>query len=107
MSAVPGDDQPCDRERAVERVLQVVIDRIAAVIAGKLAVEQALEIAKRRVRAIERIVWPGLPEEIDDRTTHCLRRTHLYSVCDVVIAAPVLHLWKEKSAPRCAQLSGV
>ena len=54
--AFVADDQPRDRERAVERVLQVVIDRIAAVVAGKLAVEQALEIAKRRVDAIERIV---------------------------------------------------
>ena len=62
--AVVADDQARNGERAVERVLQVVIDGVAAVVAGKLPVEQSLEVAERGLDAIERIVRPGLPEQL-------------------------------------------
>ena len=91
MRAVVADDQPRDGERAVERMLQIVIDGVATVVAGKLAVEQPLEIAKRGLDAIERIVRPGLAEQVTDGASNGISRTDLHGVRDVEIAAPILH----------------
>jgi hypothetical protein len=89
--AVVTDDQPPHGERAVQRMLQIVINGVATVVAGKLAVEQALEIAERGLDAVERIVRPGLPEQIDHGASHRLRGADLHGVGDVEIAAPILH----------------
>ena len=89
--AVVADDQPRDGERAVERVLQIVIDGVAAVVAGKLAVEQALEVPERALDAVERIVRPVLAEQLAHCTAHRVGRADLHGVGDVEIAAPILH----------------
>ena len=89
--AVVADDQARDGERAVERVLQVVIDGVAAVVAGELAVEQPLEVAERGLDAIERIVRPVLAEQLADCAAHRVGRADLHGVGDVEIAAPILH----------------
>jgi hypothetical protein len=97
--AVVAHDQPRNGERAVERVLQIVIDGVAAVVAGELAVEETLEIAERRLHAIERIVRPLLPEQVADGATHGVSRADLHRVRDVEIAAPILHVRGRSPAP--------
>ncbi len=89
--AVVADDQACDGECAVERMLQVVVDGVAAVIAGELPVEQPLEVAERGLDAVERIVRPVLPEQLADCTAHRVGRADLHGVGDVEITAPILH----------------
>jgi hypothetical protein len=69
MGAIVTDDQSRHRQRSIERVLQVVINRVATVVARELTVEQPLEIAERGLDPVERIVRPALPEQIDHRTT--------------------------------------
>jgi hypothetical protein len=89
--AVVTDDQPRHGERAVQRVLQIVINGVATVVARKLAVEQAFEIAKGGLDAVERIVRPALPEQVDHGAADRLRGADLHGVGDVEIAAPILH----------------
>jgi hypothetical protein len=89
--AVVTDDQARDGERAVEGVLQIVVDGVAAVVAGKLPVEQALEVAERALDAVERIVRPVLPEQLADCTAHRVGRADLHGVGDIEITAPILH----------------
>jgi hypothetical protein len=89
--AVVADDQARDGKRAVERVLQVVVDGVAAVVAGELAVEQPLEVAERALDAIERVVRPVLAEQLAHCTAHRVGRADLHGVGDVEITAPILH----------------
>ena len=47
MGFLVAAEQPAHRERDVQRVLHVVVDRVATGIPGKLALEHALEIDER------------------------------------------------------------
>lgn len=88
-------------------MLQIVIDGVAAVIAGKLSVEEPLEITKCGLGPIEGIVRPRLTEQVADCPTHGLRRTDLHGVRDVEIAAPVLHFYVDVGATSYALSIGV
>jgi len=89
--AFVAHQQPRHGERVVQRVLHVVIDGVAAEIAGKLAVEQPLEVGERRAELLDRSARPGPRVEFLDRATRRRHRAHLHGVGDVVVAAPVLH----------------
>ena len=56
--AIVAREQPRHRERVVERMLQVVVDGVAAEVAGKLAREQPLEIGER-LSTGDRVLVPG------------------------------------------------
>src|SRR5690606_41511697 len=53
VSTFIGDDQTCNRERSVQGVLQIVIDGVAAVIAGKLTVGEELVITEGGIIAVD------------------------------------------------------
>src|SRR6187551_2368568 len=72
-------------------MLKVVVDGVATVVPGKLAIEQSFEIAKSGIDTIERIVRPLLAIQVTDRTSNGICRTDLHGVRDIEIAAPILH----------------
>jgi hypothetical protein len=91
MHALVRNDQPRSRECAIQRMLQIVIDGVAAVVARKLATEQPLEITERNFQSFGGEGRPDGTKQILYGTTHSIRRADLHGVGDVVIAAPVLH----------------
>jgi hypothetical protein len=90
---VVSGQKPGHRKRVVERMLQVVVDRVAAEVARKLAREQPLEIRKRLRDAIEVLARPRLATQLLDGVTHGRDRTDLHGVGDVVVAAAILHFF--------------
>ncbi len=89
------DDQPCQCQRDVERVLAVVVDRVDAVIARDIAREQPFEMLEGEPQRIERLLRPGRTIEVLYRGEHRLRRAHLNGIGDVEIASPGVRHFSE------------
>jgi len=66
-----------------ERVLHVVIDGVAAEIAGELSVEQAFEIGERRAELVDRP--PGQVREYSSSTARRTAATEL--TCTVFVTS--------------------
>ena len=87
-----ADHQPRHRQRDVEGVLGVVIQRIDADVLGASTREHVLEPRERGIEGIKLGAWPDLTEQLRDRHAHRSRRAHLYGVRDVEVAAPgIMH----------------
>src|SRR4029077_1200254 len=84
------DDEPCERERYVERVLAVVVDRVDAVIARHLAGKQPLEVRERAAQRIERHSGPSRAVQRLHRGEHGFRRAHLHAVGYIEVTAPAV-----------------
>ena len=62
--------QPRHRQRDVERVLHVVVQRVDALVARRASAEHLLEAQERALDRLERRAWPGLGEQLGDRESH-------------------------------------
>ena len=80
-------EQPRHRQRHIERVLPVVIDRIDAGIAGPAAGRQRIEIVERALDRLQLDPRPGGDQQLLDGAQHLARRADAHGVGDVIIAA--------------------
>jgi hypothetical protein len=91
MRLVVAGEQPCHRERVVQRVLQVVVDSVAAEVSRKLPGEESLEVTEGGSDPLDVSAGPGLREDLLNRPAYGRNRTDLHGVGYVVVAAPVSH----------------
>src|SRR5262249_17818831 len=85
-------DQPRQRERHVERMPHVVVERVAGEITRVAAREQRLEIVERAMQ--DRQAGPGIArgEERENRVADLSRLLDVDAVRDVVFVTSVLQL---------------
>ena len=79
-----------ERQRHVERMLHVVVGRVAAEVARITACKQPLEIVEGEPEIVERGPGKGLGEQLPHRITHVSRIADLHGVCHVVIVTSIL-----------------
>ena len=90
MPLVSSADEAPHRERHVESVLDVVINRVAAGIARHVAAEQAFEIVEGQPQLVERRAWKRRGVQLPHGIAHVSRIAYLHRVRDVIVVAPIL-----------------
>ena len=78
------------RQRHVERVLHVMVGRVATLVAGITAGEKALEIVERKPQFVERCAGKGLGKQFVNGIANRCRIADLHGVGDVVIVTSIL-----------------
>ncbi len=82
------NDESCERQRDIECVLAIVVNRIDAVVSRDLSSEHAFEMLERNRERFQRLPRPSRAKERLYRGEHSLRRAHLNGIGDVEIASP-------------------
>ena len=85
--AFVAGEQSRHRQRDIERVLPIVIDRVDTGKSGHTAGKQRIEIGKCALHRGHDHVRPGGDQQLLDRAQHRLRRADPHRVCDVIVAA--------------------
>ena len=89
-AALTAGDKPCEGQAHVQRMLHVVIRRIATFIAGKFSSEQPLEVVECKPELIERSARERLRNEFAHSIADRGRTTDLHRISHVVIVTSIL-----------------
>ena len=89
-AALIAGDQPGQGKRHVERVLDVVVDRIAAEVPRVTPREQALEVVESEPEPVQRRPREAVGEDLMDRAAHGGGTRYLHGIADVIVVAAIL-----------------
>jgi len=84
-------DQPRHRERHVERMADVVVERVAGEIARVAPFEQRMEVVEGALEGREIGAGVARGEQPQHRLAHLCRVLDVDAIGDVVLVEPVLH----------------
>jgi len=82
--------EPGQGQRHVERMLHVVVGRVAAKVAGILAGEEPFEVVEGKPQLVERGAGVGVGEQFLDSVAYRGRFAHLHGIGHIKVITPIL-----------------